>query len=111
MARNSALHGSRIGSGPKGVSARGDLVERVAVTFWCANGHTVRPQFAATAPIPDTWDCHVCDLSAGRDPDSPPSVLGVEAHKTHLACVRARRSDADAEVLLAEALARLRSAC
>jgi len=110
MPRSSALRGSRIGSGPLGETERGDLIERVAVTFWCATGHVTRPQFAATAPIPDVWDCHRCGQPAGRDQDNPPPALTVEPYKTHLAYLRERRSDADAEILLAEALAKLRAA-
>jgi hypothetical protein len=109
MARSSALRGSRIGSGPLGETERGDLIERVAVTFWCASGHTTRPQFAVTALIPDVWDCHRCGQPAGRDRENPPPALNVEPYKTHLAYVRERRSDEDAEILLAEALARLRA--
>jgi len=110
MARSSALRGSRIGSGPLGESERGDLIERIAVSFWCANGHVTRPQFAVTALVPETWDCHRCGQPAGQDRDNPPSAVTVEPYKTHLAYVRERRSDADVEVLLAEALARLRAA-
>lgn len=109
MARGSSLRGSRIGSGPLGESERGELIERVAVTFWCANGHATRPVFAVTAVIPETWDCHRCGQPAGQDRDNAPSAVGVEPYKTHLAYVRERRTDADAEVLLAEALARLRA--
>lgn len=108
MARSSALRGSRIGSGPMGESERGDLIARVAVTFWCASGHETRPQFAVTAVIPDTWDCHGCGQPASQDRDNPPPAAVVEPYKTHLAYVRERRSDADAEILLAEALAKLR---
>lgn len=110
MPRSSALRGSRIGAGPHGESERGDLAERAAVTFWCATGHVTRPQFAASAPIPDVWECHRCGQPAGRDQDNPPPALTVEPYKTHLAYLRERRSDADAETLLAEALARLRAA-
>jgi hypothetical protein len=92
-----------------GESERGDLIERVSVTFWCANGHITRPKFAATAVIPDTWDCQGCGQPAGQDPDNPPPATVAEPYKTHLAYVRERRSDADAEILLAEALAKLRA--
>lgn len=109
MPRNSALRGSRVGSGPLGETERGDLIERVAVTFWCATGHVTRPRFAATAPIPDVWECHRCGQPAGQDQHDPPAALIVEPYKTHLAYLRERRSDADAEILLAEALARLRA--
>lgn len=69
-----------------------------------------RPQFAATAPIPGLWKCHRCGQPADRDQDHPPSAPAVEPYKTHLAYVRGRRSDQDAEILLAEALTRLRAA-
>jgi hypothetical protein len=43
------------------------------------------------------------------DPDNPPVQASAVPYKTHLEYVRERRSDAQAEVLLAEALARLRA--
>jgi RNA polymerase-binding protein len=111
MARGSAVRGRRIGSGPTGESERGgDLAARVTVTFWCARGHSTRATFAAAAVPPDTWDCQDCSLPAGQDRDNPPPAPRVEPYKTHLAYVRERRSEADAEVLLAQALARLRAA-
>ena len=111
MARSSGVRGRRIGSGPAGESERGgDLVARVAVTFWCAGGHSTRAMFAAEAVAPDTWDCHSCAMPAGQDRDNPPPATRVEPYKTHLAYVRERRSDADAEILLAQALAKLRAA-
>lgn len=109
MARSGALRGSRVGSGPLGAPAGGDVVQRVAVAFWCTSGHETRPRFAITALVPDTWDCHRCGRSAGRDRDNPPSGVDLAPRKTHLACLRERRSDADAEILLAEALARVRA--
>jgi hypothetical protein len=110
MPRSSALRGSRIGSGPLGETERGDPVERVAVAFWCADGHVTRPRFAVTATVPEVWECPRCGQPAGQDQGNPPSALTIEPYKTHLAYLRERRSDEDAETLLAEALARLRAA-
>lgn len=110
MARGSGVRGRRIGSGPAGESERGgDLVARVAVTFWCSAGHSTQARFAAAAVAPDTWDCPSCGLPAGQDRENPPPAARVEPYKTHLAYVRERRSDADAEILLAQALAKLRA--
>ena len=70
MAR-SGIRGSRIGAGPRGENERGPSVTRIAVTFWCAIGHSTSPIFAASAEVPATWDCHACDRPAGLDPDNP----------------------------------------
>ena len=110
MARGSAVRGSRIGAGPAGESERGVAVERVAVTFWCAEGHSTSSIFAAAAEMPLTWECHSCGRPAGLDPDNPPPPDAAAPSKSHLAHVRDRRSDADAEQILSEALAQLRAA-
>jgi RNA polymerase-binding protein len=109
MARNSAIRGSRIGAGPAGETARGGAAARVTVSFWCEAGHLTRPCFADTADVPAVWECSGCGSPAGRDRDNPPERVPVAPFKTHLDYLRERRSDADAEILLAEALARLRA--
>lgn len=60
------------------------------------------------AEIPEEWDCPRCGLPAGRDEQNPPAAPRTEPYKTHLAYVKERRSDADGEAILAEALERLR---
>lgn len=47
-------------------------------------------------------------LPAGQDQHNPPAPSRNEPYKTHLAYVRERRTDADGEAILAEALAKLR---
>jgi hypothetical protein len=110
MARSNGIRGSRIGAGPMGESERGHAIERVAATFWCTSGHETRTYFAISAEVPEVWDCHLCGRPAGGDPENPPIAAPTVPFKTHLAYVRERRSDADAEVILAEALSRLRGA-
>jgi hypothetical protein len=78
------------------------------VPFFCANGHVTRPSFAVDAPVPDHWDCPRCGLPAGQNEQAPPAAPRNEPYKTHLAYVRERRSDADGEAILEEALAKLR---
>ena len=46
MAGGSAIRGSRVGAGPMGEAERGEAIERFVVSYWCANGHEVRPSFA-----------------------------------------------------------------
>ena len=58
--------------------------------------------------IPETWECPRCGFPAGQDEANPPAPPRVEPYKTHLAYVKERRSDADGEAILAEALQRLR---
>jgi hypothetical protein len=91
-----------------GEAERGDAAPRHRVTFYCANDHETRPSFATEASVPETWDCPRCGLPAGRDKDNPPAAPKVEPYKTHLAYVKERRSDADGEAILNEALAKLR---
>ena len=66
----------------------------------------LRPGLDGSAPgnlgLPALW------LPAGRDQDNPPAPPRNEPYKTHLAYVRERRSAADGEAILAEALAKLR---
>jgi hypothetical protein len=91
-----------------GEAERGDAAPRHRVAFYCANGHETRPSFAAEAALPETWDCPRCGLPAGPDKENPPAPHKVEPYKTHLAYVKERRSDADGEAILNEALAKLR---
>ena len=108
MVGGSAIRGSKIGSGPMGESERGDAAPRIMVSYWCAQGHETSPSFAAEVATPEIWDCPRCGLPAGRDRSAPPAPPKNEPYKTHLAYVKERRSDADGEALLAEALEALR---
>lgn len=110
MARGNGIRGSRVGATSRNGAERGAPAERVVVTFWCAEGHPTRLAFARTAEVPRTWDCHVCGLLAGPDRDDPPTVTTPAPFRRHLTCVRQRRTDAEAEVILSEALAKLRAA-
>ncbi|PYC73976.1 electron transporter [Streptomyces tateyamensis] len=108
MASGNAIRGSRVGAGPMGEAERGESAPRTRISFWCANKHETRPSFAAEAVVPETWDCPRCGFPAGQDEHNPPAPSRNEPYKTHLAYVRERRSDADGEAILAEALAKLR---
>ena len=107
----SAIRGSRVGAGPMGEQDRGYHAERVAVSYWDALGNETVRHFSAALPedeIPEVIDSPQSGLPAGRDRANPPQVAKSEPYKTHLAYVRERRSDADGEAILAEALAKLR---
>jgi hypothetical protein len=91
-----------------GEAERGDTAPRRLVTFFCAKGHETTPSFAFEAAVPESWDCPKCGLPASSDRANPPAAPRNEPYKTHLAYVRERRTDADGESILAEALQKLR---
>lgn len=94
-----------------GEAERGETAPRVFVSYFCANGHETTPSFAQEPGlvIPESWDCPRCGLPAGQDAANPPSPPRSEPYKTHLAYVKERRSDKEAEVILDEAIQLLRS--
>ncbi len=108
MAGGSAIRGSRVGAGPMGEAERGEAAPRQEVTYYCAHGHVTTPSFALDAAVPDEWDCPRCGLPASRDEANPPPPPRIEPYKTHLAYVKERRSDAEAQEILEEALTTLR---
>ncbi|HYZ07376.1 MAG TPA: RNA polymerase-binding protein RbpA [Pseudonocardiaceae bacterium] len=107
MASGNAIRGTRVGAGPTGESERGESAPRHRISYWCANQHESTVSFAVGADIPEVWDCPRCGYPAGQNEQQPPAVPRNEPYKTHLAYVKERRSDADGEAILAEALARL----
>ena len=110
MAGGNAIRGSRVGAGPMGEAERGESAPRVFVSYYCANGHETNPSFAQEPGlvVPESWDCPRCGLPAGQDAQNPPTPPRAEPYKTHLAYVKERRSDAEGEVILDEALSTLR---
>jgi hypothetical protein len=109
---NSAIRGSRVGAGPMGEQDRGFHADRIAVSYWDAQGNETVRYFAANLPeeeIPDIIDSPSTGLPAGRDKENPPSVSKLEPYKTHLAYVKERRTDEEAAALLEEALTPLRT--
>lgn len=107
MPSGSAIRGTRVGSGPQRPAERCEPAPRRSVTYWCANRHAVKILLAAEAEPPAVWDCPHCGQPAGQDAQNPPLRRRTEPYKSHLAYVKERRSDADAEAILAEALAAL----
>ena len=108
----SAIRGSRVGAGPMGEQDRGFHADRIAVSYWDALGNETVRYFAANLPeeeIPDVIDSPSTGLPAGRDRENPPEVAKTEPYKTHLAYVKERRSEEEAEQLLEDALNQLRA--
>ena len=111
MSSSPSIRGARVGAGPMGEQDRGHHVERVTLSFFCSNGHEVHPQYAANIvpeELPSEIDCPHCGLPAGLDKLNPPQVAKIEPYKTHLAYVKERRSDEEAQEILDEALQQIR---
>jgi hypothetical protein len=104
-----AIRGSRVGAGPMGEAERGEAAPRRAVSYFCANEHRSVITFSVEATAPDSWDCPKCGLPAGQDSENAPPAPKIEPYKTHLAYVKERRTDKEAEDILEEALSLLRS--
>lgn len=104
-----AIRGSRIGSGPMGEAERGEAAPRKAVTYFCINDHQTLLHFALEAEPPESWDCPRCGMPASADSDNRPTAPKTEPYKTHLAYVKERRSEGEAQVILTEALDSLRA--
>lgn len=92
------------------------------LTVWvCPDGHEFTVPFSLDAVRPDSWDCKVCGAPA-TDPRSdgtavnPDTVTRMDIRgratrpvKTHMDHVRERRTPAELEALLDEALRDLRT--
>jgi hypothetical protein len=95
-----------------GEQDRGYHADRVAISYWDALGNETVRYFAANLPddeIPETIDSPNSGLPAGRDKENPPLLAKMEPYKTHLAYVKERRTEKEAEQLLQEALDQLRA--
>jgi hypothetical protein len=104
-----AIRGSRVGAGPMGEAERGEAAPRQRVVYFCAREHESVITFAVEAQVPDSWDCPRCGLPASLDSANPPPPPKIEPYKTHLAYVKERRSDKEAEDILDEAIQTLRA--
>jgi hypothetical protein len=105
--RRTVLRGGRLGGAAGAeVDRGGPLQPRRVVSYWCHAGHESRPQLASDVPAPDTWDCAVCGQPAGADKNEPPARVGMAgaSHKTPYEFLMMRRTEAEGEKLLAEAL-------
>ncbi len=58
--------------------------------------------------VPAEWDCPRCGFPAGQDKNKPPMPMKNEPYKTHLAYVKERRTEAEANKILDIAIKKLR---
>ena len=100
------------GSSLQAAKDHGRPLPRIRVSYWCAKGHETQPVFLQLPDdqIPLVWDCRRCGAPASRE-GSEAAIADIldDGYKTHLEYVKERRSDQDAEDVLAGALERLRA--
>ena len=75
----------------------------------CDSGTGGHTSCLRAASVPERWACPGCGWLAGRDEATPPPPPQLEPYKPHLAYVKERRSEEDAEAILNEALEDLRN--
>ncbi len=79
-------------------------------TYFCAHEHRSVVTFAVEAAVPESWDCPKCGLPARAwTRRTRLRRRKIEPYKTHLAYVKERRSDDEAEDILDEAVQLLRT--
>lgn len=107
---SNSIRGTRVGTVRSADVERGPIAPSQDVSYYCHNDHETIVVFALAddVEIPERWSCRVCGFDAGLDPRNPPPPPQVEVFKTHLDYVKERRSDAESERLLNEALTKLR---
>jgi len=94
-----------------GEKDHGIRADRIAISYWDALGNETVRYFAADVnaeEIPDEIDSPHSGLPAGRDQLNPPELAKLEPYKTHLAYVKERRTQEEADELLEQALQKLR---
>jgi len=94
-----------------GEQDHGHHADRVAISYWDAMGNETVRYFAAgiaEEEIPEVIDSPHSGLPAGRDKNNPPALAKSEPYKTHLAYVKERRTEEEADALLEDALQQLR---
>lgn len=94
------------------------MVSTAEIEFFCARGHVTRVPFSAEAlfEVPSEWECEVCHQTATRippdvrsvDEEGPPAPKEeADEPSRHLLEAQSRRSEAEQEEILRDALRRL----
>ena len=109
MSKRTSLRATR----PSGIASLqvdrgGPLSDRQSVAYWCRNAHITSAVLAADAEPPETWDCSTCGEPAVASSDGPrPAARQPVFFRTPYEFLMMRRTEAEGEELLAEAMAEL----
>lgn len=104
------LRGSRLGAVSYENDRNTDLAPRQVASYDCPKGHHFAVPLAAEAEVPETWECRFCGTTAVRVGAGAPEPKKTKPVRTHMDMLRERRSTADLEEVLKEALAMRHSA-
>lgn len=104
-----ALRASRLVTASNQTDRGAKLAARQHAEYWCVNDHLTRVPFAADAELPEEWLCYQCGTPAGPERGAPPTTVRQRVFpRTPYEFLMMRRTEADGERLLAEAMADLR---
>jgi hypothetical protein len=98
------LRGSRLGATSYENDRNTDLAPRQTAEYDCPRGHHMSVPLAADAEVPATWECRFCGATAVHVGDAAPEPKKAKPARTHMDMLRERRSTADLEEVLREAL-------
>ena len=104
------LRGSRLGAVSYENDRNTDLAPRQSAEYDCPKGHHFTVPLAAEAEVPATWECRFCGATATHAGAEAPEPKKTKPARTHMDMLRERRSTADLEEVLKEALALRHSA-
>lgn len=103
------LRGNRLVETSTQVDRGAALVARCNARYWCARDHLTTVPFAADVEPPEQWLCYSCGAPAAPDRGVAPVAMRPRVFpRTPYEFLMMRRSQADAERLLSEAVADLR---
>jgi hypothetical protein len=107
--RRVTVRGNRLAGTPSSEIDRGaELSPRQQVHYWCAEDHETIATLAADIEAPATWDCAECGGPAVAERgEAPPAVAPPTFHRTSYEFLMMRRTPAEGEQILEEALDKL----
>jgi len=103
------VRGTRLGSSSNESIDGVTFAPRQTISFICPEKHETQLIFAAEVEIPETWDCKKCGKPALQEGLIEVSkVEEIKETRTHFDLLLERRSRAELEEILSEALADLK---
>ena len=109
MKRRTAIRATRLAPPTSQVDRGAEPVARRVANYWCSADHRTSVVFAADIESPVDWECHVCGGPSSMERGTaitPPRPRFFP--RTPYEFLMMRRTEADGERILAEALTAMR---